>query len=114
MGIEIGPEGNIWYVNGPNNSVFKVVPGVSGIEEEDAFAIAPYPNPANDQLTLRFDRIISANVLITELSGKVLFNTVISGTEATLDVSGLPSGMFLVRLQDDQGAVSTAPLSIQR
>ena len=62
---------------------------------------APYPNPATDEITLRYELDKAQDVRITGfgLDGKLFYDSgTIAGTtgthQVTLDVSGLPSGNY--------------------
>lgn len=114
MGLTIGPEGHIWYVNGPLNAVFKVVPGVSSVHEPPGLNINVFPNPTSDHVTLRYNRLASGVLSLVESSGKVVLQETVSGHTSNLDTSHLPAGLYLVRLEDQNGVHQISTLSIQR
>ncbi len=75
--------------------------GLEVLPEEETCTI--YPNPANDQIQLRFTQIPAPETMIsiTDVSGKLLFST--SGKEAmnlrmSVDVSSWPSGIYSLQL----------------
>ena len=70
----------------------------AGIDEEEAIAI--FPNPATDALNIT--GISTGNVLIYDLSGRVVLE---SAVDNTVDVSALTSGMYLVKITDMHGNV---------
>ncbi len=52
-GIKVGPEGNVWYVNGGSNELRRIAPVATSIKEvsnSNNFSI--YPNPSEGQLTI--------------------------------------------------------------
>lgn len=51
-----------------------------------------YPNPTSDRMTLTTDMAVK-NIQIFDLSGRLIMNT----TETELDVSALPSGLYMLR-----------------
>lgn len=52
MGIKVGPDGHIWFVNATFHRLGRVLPGAAvGIEQvEELPTLLPYPNPAADVL----------------------------------------------------------------
>ncbi|RYZ23587.1 MAG: T9SS type A sorting domain-containing protein, partial [Sphingobacteriales bacterium] len=69
----------------------------------DASAIKMYPNPAQGQLTISAPSAISQIKVLT-LTGQELVNRQgITANEYTLPISGLASGMYLVKVITDQG-----------
>lgn len=55
MGIKVGPDGHIWFVNSTFHRLGRVMPsGSVGIEQvEERPNLVPYPNPATDVLRVR-------------------------------------------------------------
>jgi endoglucanase len=78
-----------------------------------------YPNPATDNVTFGFDLTgtpAATNLVVYDATGRVV-NT-INGTslktgknEVSLNVSNLPAGMYIVRLQGE-GAAASARFSV--
>lgn len=92
--------------------------GVNTItNEEDGFLL--FPNPAKDQLTIRFDFGTSADatVIIRDITGKVVFNrhlgSNISGTrDFALDISALNSGLYMAELSYNDNKI-VSKLNVQ-
>ena len=87
MGIKIGPEGKIWYVDYDANKVFKIdgdglewvepepVPSdLSSIEEA---SVKLYPNPTQSDFSIEFENTKNAKVgiKIYDFSGKKIYST---------------------------------------
>jgi len=68
-------------------------------------AIALFPNPASDQLTVQFSGIASGEVSLRILDqmGRSVLTRRMTGTELTLDVQHLPAGLYFVRLSMEDG-----------
>jgi hypothetical protein len=62
-----------------------------------------YPNPASDRLYIQIDHPEDYPVTMTDLSGKTVLHTFLDHT-ATLDISGLEKGIYLV--QADNGDIT--------
>lgn len=100
----------IWYLN------FEPVLSVS--EAELDASVQVFPNPAGEQLNVRyaFDETVDVlNIQLVDVLGQSLrnyrLNTVMAGTEE-LNLHGLPAGMYLLRLSAD-GAVVTKPVVVR-
>ena len=61
-----------------------------------------FPNPAFSQLKIQ-SRVFIKNVSMKDLSGRTVFYEKGGTTELTLDISDLPSGMYIVALDTDSG-----------
>ena len=75
---------------------------VSDIIENNALRL--FPNPASDQLSILFDGGDGREILsITDVSGRVVVREPLQTSRRILDVSGLPAGLYVIRL--DSGGV---------
>jgi hypothetical protein len=64
-----------------------------------------YPNPATETLTLSgFDSNIKT-IEIMDISGKIMTGVQMLSTE-TIDISLLPQGMYLLKVQDKSGSLN--------
>lgn len=70
--------------------------------EEQLWAIALYPNPTSDHITLNWERDLNGdvNLLLTDLQGRKFMSRNYPGTMKTLviDTSDLPAGTYLLQL----------------
>lgn len=68
--------------------------------------VALYPNPAKDDINVVFNGLNDIKTVgIYNLIGKMQSIYKVSGSSANINVSNLPSGIYLVRLMDNQGHV---------
>ncbi len=79
-----------------------------GVQEIAGATIAVYPNPASSVLTLdvTFDAAQSGNVLITDATGKTVFQTAfenVSGINKQLDVTGFAKGLYMLKVATENG-----------
>lgn len=66
--------------------------------------ITIYPNPTTTVLNLSSTEMIDMTIRITDIVGRVLRTERVAEAHHTLDVSALPSGVYLLRMETPQGA----------
>lgn len=96
-------------ISGEQNSHAQIL---SGNTLPQASALTVYPNPAGDVVTIDFGMPLSGNVLIELLSinGQVLKSetrTHVTG-QYLLDISGVPSGTYMIRTVNAQAGTGSA------
>lgn len=79
-----------------------------GVKQARANGFVVFPNPAQDVVTIQTASIQKLHVSVLDLSGKVLMQTSDVTAQKQLDVSGLASGMYVLKL------VSGAQTSVQK
>jgi hypothetical protein len=76
------------------------------MEDTDDWKVGIYPNPTMDEFVLNYDFAGSDEVVmnISSLTGAVVRQQVISNSKGSLkvDVSNLESGVYWVRLRDEE------------
>jgi len=83
--------------------------GSVGLGENEAVSFELYPNPSQDFVKISVNDASVASVLLTDLSGKVVSETIWDGgSEASLDLTELLSGIYLATLVMDDGSQSAA------
>ncbi|NEN22828.1 T9SS type A sorting domain-containing protein [Cryomorpha ignava] len=75
-----------------------------GLNEKDRIdkLLEIFPNPASNLLNIYFPTRGSGQVTVFDLSGKMLLNEIYFGEQMQVDVSDFPSGMYLIRVADDE------------
>jgi hypothetical protein len=71
----------------------------TGIYETNEIAFHFYPNPINDFLNLYLENNSESNIKITDLHGRTLLSKMIIGKSTIIDIKGIPSGVYFLRLQ---------------
>ena len=74
------------------------------IPETEELMIQVYPNPATDLLTIRIGDVSECkplNVTVMDVMGRVVFAEAVSSTEVRLDVSQWPSGVYVIRTEQE-------------
>ena len=89
----------------------------SGASLRVSEALAVFPNPASGAATLRFAASGAAMLAVYDVLGREVARPVdgpvAGGVEVSLDVSGLPAGLYVARLAVD-GRAETVPFSVVR
>ncbi len=79
------------------------VPCVSGIDNATMTEVEIFPNPATNELTVRFGQLFNGQLMIYSFDGKVVRTENVQGNQAMLDVSSIQPGTYLIRLIDING-----------
>lgn len=89
-------------------SVFPKVNFVNttGINENEIVQYEVFPNPANDVLNFKLKENCKS-IEILSLDGKTVALEVVSGMSVKLNISNLNSGVYIFKLTNDKGLVST-------
>ena len=96
MGIEIGPEGKIWYADADAQEIVVINGNPLNIDGDSKPTISFFPNPANDVLNLRLPNS-TQQVQIIDLTGRIVFNQSKEfSSNETLAVSNLQPGQYIV------------------
>ena len=76
---------------------------LSAAKDEPYTTLAVYPNPANSQITLKWDSNgEESNILVSDFVGRFVLGATTQDDEASLDVSSLDSGVYLVTVKNGQ------------
>ncbi len=62
-----------------------------------------YPNPVSDELTIMADNSVYKNMVITNNIGQTLIQQPLTATTTGLNIHGLPSGLYYIRLTQENG-----------
>ena len=81
---------------------------IDAVEEEVAPAVSVYPNPVSE--TVSIEGLEPAEVQVYNSFGQ-LVKTVRDANE--IPVAGLPQGVYLLRIRDEEGKVFTAKLAVK-
>lgn len=72
-----------------------------------------YPNPVDDQLTIRHYANGNMDVSVMDASGRVVYQQQMFGTTSYVNVSDWEGGLYFVVLQDEDGNTSTQRLVVR-
>jgi hypothetical protein len=91
------------YVLGVSDSVLSM----NEIIDPSTTAFTVFPNPAEDYINIRIDNYQQAMVLsILDLNGKEVLNEIITVKEKQINTKTLPSGVYLIRLNNPENGNS--------
>lgn len=101
MGVKIGPDGNIYYVNHDQNKVLTVRPSGTAIDKDLlTLNIAVYPNPNNSGLIhLTFPKNGSYKMEILNQLGQEVGQELFNGSHASFKHT-LPTGTYILKIID--------------
>jgi len=109
--------GNTIYVTGANMNtrndhfVGKYDGGSSGISDLSVTTSGLYPNPASSSVTVHFSAPVTATISVTDMTGQEMKQTQIAnGTDKTIAINDLASGLYLVRIETANGQTQVIKL----
>lgn len=110
MGVRIGPEGNIWYVDAAADELVRLDAIVTGIEEVQISALEVGPTPSSGEGFVRFTAIRSgeAQIEVIDLLGRRVFNQeqdVVAGQALTMPISA-GAGTYVIRVSLNNQSLS--------
>lgn len=96
-----------WYNSAFGNPIAmsaKVVAGV-GLDENTSISAQAFPNPAKDQVKVRLNAAGTAQIVVTDITGKVVMNTEsnINAQLIDLNTSTFEAGMYVVNITTQDG-----------
>lgn len=101
MGVKIGPEGRIWYVDYDGNKLYRVDSQGVGVDEVSNISSGVYPNPNNgSDLTISVSTWDNAQYEIFDIAGKTVQTGSLSNSINRVSTN-LNSGMYVVRVRTE-------------
>ncbi len=89
-------------------------PVVSGIEEEKEFHFASFPNPATDQINLiTVKNEGEAEFALIDMEGSIVKSGSFMGSQGSISVQDLESGLYLLRMNDEFGRASSRKIILK-
>ncbi len=85
------------------NSTLNTVTDPSSIDEINSIDAAVFPNPASSTVQIVLSKESTAIYTLTDLAGKVILSGNFQGTSASVNVSALPQGVYLLNVATAEG-----------
>jgi DNA-binding beta-propeller fold protein YncE len=111
MGIEIGPDGKIWYVNTTQNKVYQLdyTPfTVAAHEPGNGPAFSVSPNPTDQAFEVRLGKdnhVANYRLRVMNALGQVLKDESLAGRLSVhVDLSGQSAGYYFVQIAGEKGS----------
>lgn len=96
------------YVGSSSGSVYRLVDTTAGRNDFTNSPFALYPNPADNEVFLNSkDGITEGFASIYDVSGKLIAEHQIVGSESRIDTSGLQTGIYVLTVQTQSGRYNT-------
>lgn len=112
QGLKIGPDGRIWFVDYNTNGVYRIDAENVSIEEEEIF-LNVYPNPSNGNIQLSSSALGDGEIQVFDLQGKLVYTQMYTGNTTTSINMNVESGMYILKLQLNNGQSVTKKITIQ-
>ena len=88
-----------------NEYFVKIYFSPAGVDENEAQAVAVYPNPAKDVVTVKADKLSS--VVIYNTVGQKVFEQKLEADETTINTSDFETGIYMMRIVANGSEVTT-------
>jgi len=85
----------------------------SGIDEQTANNFNIFPNPAKELVTLN-NLLTGTTLQLTDMTGKIILQSLVSAEEMTIDLNSLTNGMYLVHLSNNTSIIGTKKLVVSK
>lgn len=103
MGIKVGPDGHLWYVNTPNNEVVRIDPAAgAGITENPPPTLSAHPNPTSGTVYLAGLSDVKGNATldVLDITGSIVLTLPVSTALHGIDLSGLSNGVYGIHVRE--------------
>jgi hypothetical protein len=118
QGICSDAAGNMYIADQGNRRVRKIVSAVvvTGINPViNNISCFLYPNPASDNITIQLSKAGKTVVTLYNITGREVLNTVKeNGFSFTISVAEMPAGIYLLKLQSEDGNIITKKIEVTR
>lgn len=106
MGVKIGPEGRIWYVDYDANKLYRIEGQGVGIEENQILPVNIYPNPSNgSSIVVSTTESGTIDLQVLDIAGRIVYTSQFSQrTELNLN---LVPGIYNARLNHSDSKMSS-------
>ena len=68
---------------------------------EESMSLILYPNPFNEEVNITATEAIDAQLQVYAADGRIVYETRMNGQQATLNLTGLARGNYMVKISFD-------------
>jgi glucose/arabinose dehydrogenase len=104
--------GEIYVASASNGTIYKLIDTDLSTDSFENKRFTLYPNPAKESFSLSIMNF-PADVAIFDLSGKLLTEVKVSNQDSKINTSNLKSGVYMIRISDNSGGISSFKLAIE-
>ena len=80
--------------------------------ETPTFGVSVYPNPSNGITNIEFDRNGNYELMLMDITGKLMLQTSIRGNRYVLNADNLSKGIYLLRIADEANNIATQKITL--
>jgi len=109
MGVKIGPNGKIWYVDYDANTVNRIDGATVGIDSEAlANELSVYPNPAKDNFAVNLKGVLTGTTIVSvyDATGRLVLNEVMTSNQLLVNTQEWSNGIYQVRIESAESTTS--------
>jgi hypothetical protein len=93
-------------VSSLTNGAMKSAKFISDVESVDqSSGISLYPNPVTNTLIINAASMKAAKIELYNISGALVFTKIFDGNQMQIDMSGVPSGIYIIRINDGEKSI---------
>jgi pectate lyase len=99
---------NLFYMSFSNGSTKSASFSNEAINEAQALDFLLYPNPVKSSLVVEFANSLSEQTLVQlfDISGRLVLSNYAEGEKQTIDVAGLKSGMYIIKVSNSHKSIT--------
>lgn len=104
--IYLATNGASWSNTNPNTHNIIVLRALdnAGVDQLNQEMVKVYPNPIQDNVTIEIsENLIGATVSMSDLSGRIVLQAVVSNVILTLNTNQLPKGIYEIKITTKDG-----------
>ena len=102
MGIKVGPDGRVWFVNATTHELVRLDVGTVGIGEQYQPTWSVHPNPTTGQVQFGGLSTVEPSEImhVFDAMGRMVHRARLSELSHGLDLSGLANGQYAVQIDN--------------
>jgi hypothetical protein len=100
--MTLDQSGNLYFCDAHNYRIRKIRKSLVNVEEMlNEKIVHMYPIPASDKISIKLEGKEMQRIVLLNFIGETIFDSLVSGSTWSLDVSNLSQGIYIVRIHAD-------------